>query len=156
MIIAYANVAFGYPLARRVPCSADRIAAPSDKELLNALGKPIVGKLKEKLIKFRTDKGKTVSSIEICDECDEVIELECSVLEELDLNVGDLDAGGCRAGYLAFELEQLVLEDLALGLGHLDESEERRCAPHVGRRSVLVVRDDLERPLVVLLSGPRR
>jgi hypothetical protein len=35
---------------------------PSDKELINALGKPIVGKLKEKLIKFRTDKGKTVSS----------------------------------------------------------------------------------------------
>ena len=64
---------------------------------------------------------------------------------------GDLDARGCRAGYLAFELEQLVLEDLALGLGDLDEREERRCAPHVGRRSVLVVRDDLERSFVVLV-----
>jgi hypothetical protein len=62
---------------------ADRQGAPQ-----RARQAYIVGKLKEKLIKFRTDKGKTVSSIEMfCDECEEVIELECSVLEELDLNV---------------------------------------------------------------------
>jgi hypothetical protein len=29
---------------------------------LRSFAKPIVGKLKEKIIKFRTDKGKTVSS----------------------------------------------------------------------------------------------
>ena len=57
--------------ARDKACWVDADEMPSDKELLNALGKPIVGKLKEKLIKFRTDKGKTVSSIEICDECEE-------------------------------------------------------------------------------------
>jgi hypothetical protein len=86
--------------ARDKACWIDADEMPNDKELLNALGKPIVGKLKEKLIKFRTDKGKTVSSIEICNECDEseVTELECSVLEELDLNV---DANPANSSCLA-------------------------------------------------------
>ena len=53
--------------------------------LVNAFGKPIVAKLIEKLKKCRTEKGKTVSSIEICDECEN--ELECSVLEPIDLNI---------------------------------------------------------------------
>jgi hypothetical protein len=39
---------------------------PPDKELINALGKPIVGKLKEKLAKCRTEKGKTVSRLMRC------------------------------------------------------------------------------------------
>jgi len=86
--------------ARDKACWIDADEMPNDKELLNALGKPIVGKLKEKLIKFRTDKGKTVSSIEMCNECDEseVTELECSVLEELDLNV---DANTATSSCLA-------------------------------------------------------
>ena len=72
--------------ARDKACWVDADEMPIDKELVNALGKPIVGKLKEKLIKCRTDKGKTVSSVEACDEC-ETLELECSVLEAQDLNI---------------------------------------------------------------------
>ena len=72
--------------ARDKACWVDADEMPNDKKLLNALGKPIVGKLKEKLVKCRTDKGKTVSSIEICDEC-ELLELECLVLETHDINI---------------------------------------------------------------------
>ena len=71
--------------AREKLCWVDADEMPTEKELINALGKPIVPKLIEKLKKCRTDKGKTVSSIEICDNCD--VELECLVLESIDLNI---------------------------------------------------------------------
>ena len=57
--------------ARDKMCWVDADEMPTGKDLVNALGKPIVAKLLiEKLKKCRTEKGKTVSSIETCNECE--------------------------------------------------------------------------------------